>query len=106
MPHDLFISYSRCDNAQGRITELVGQIKKDFVAYANRELVPFFDQDESTACPTGGSASYRDSASRACCLPTSRPRISRVSIVNGNLSANLECRMKYRLRLQHRKLVS
>jgi hypothetical protein len=33
MPYDLFISYSRRDNAQGRITELVERIKQDFVSF-------------------------------------------------------------------------
>ncbi len=46
MPYDLFISYSRSDNAEGRITQLVERIKKDFASFANRELVPFFDQEE------------------------------------------------------------
>jgi hypothetical protein len=30
MPYDLFISYSRRDNEQGRITQLVERIKTDF----------------------------------------------------------------------------
>ncbi len=46
MPYDLFISYSRRDNEQGRITQLVARIKKDFAPFAKRELVPFFDQQE------------------------------------------------------------
>ena len=46
MPYDLFISYSRRDNEQGRITQLVERIKTDFAPFAKRELVPFFDQDE------------------------------------------------------------
>lgn len=46
MPYDLFISYSRRDNQQGRITELVERIKADFAPFAKRELVPFFDQQE------------------------------------------------------------
>jgi hypothetical protein len=40
---DLFISYSRRDNAQGRVTELVGQIRRDFEMFAGRPLRPFFD---------------------------------------------------------------
>src|SRR5688572_6353160 len=44
--YDLFISYSRRDNAQGRITQLVERIKIDFAPFAKRELVPFFDQQE------------------------------------------------------------
>jgi hypothetical protein len=46
MPYDIFISYSRRDNAQGRITELVDRIKADFAAFAHRDLVPFFDKQE------------------------------------------------------------
>ena len=48
MPYDLFISYSRRDNTQGRITHLVERIKTDFAPFAKRELVPFFDQQEIT----------------------------------------------------------
>jgi hypothetical protein len=46
MPYDLFIFYSRRDNAQGRITQLVARIKQDFAAFAGRQLVSFFDQHE------------------------------------------------------------
>jgi hypothetical protein len=46
MPYDLFISYSRRDNAQGRNTQLVEPIKADSAPFAKRELVPFFDQQE------------------------------------------------------------
>ncbi len=49
MPYDLFISYSRRDNEQGRITQLVARIKRDFANFEGnngRELVPFFDQQE------------------------------------------------------------
>ena len=46
MPYDLFISCSRRDNEQGRITQLVERIKADFALFAKRELVPFFDQQE------------------------------------------------------------
>jgi hypothetical protein len=46
MPYDLFISCSRRDNENGRITELVERIKADFAPFAKRELVPFFDQQE------------------------------------------------------------
>src|ERR1039458_7862490 len=49
MPYDLFISYSRRDNEQGRITQLVERIKTDFANFEGnngRELVPFFDQQE------------------------------------------------------------
>jgi tetratricopeptide (TPR) repeat protein len=44
MPYDLFISYSRRDNAEGRVTALVDQIRKDFAAFAARDLQVFFDQ--------------------------------------------------------------
>jgi hypothetical protein len=33
MPYDLFISYSRRNNAQGRITELVERIQQDFASF-------------------------------------------------------------------------
>jgi tetratricopeptide (TPR) repeat protein len=46
MKYDLFISYSRRDNEQGRITQLVDHIKQDFFPFAKRDLVPFFDRDE------------------------------------------------------------
>jgi hypothetical protein len=46
MPYDLFISYSRRDNPQGSITQLVERIKIDFARFVERELVPFFDQEE------------------------------------------------------------
>lgn len=49
LPYDLFISYSRRDNAQGRIPELVERIKQDFASFEGmqgRELRVFFDQDE------------------------------------------------------------
>lgn len=46
MPYDLFISYSRRDNQQGRITQLVDHIQTEFAAFAGRPLVPFFDVTE------------------------------------------------------------
>src|SRR6266487_4368376 len=49
MPFDLFVSYARGDNAQGRITQLVERIKHDFASFEGtqgRELRVFFDQDE------------------------------------------------------------
>jgi hypothetical protein len=46
MPYDIFISYSRRENEQGRITQFVERIKTDFAPFAKRELVPFFDQQE------------------------------------------------------------
>ena len=44
--YDLFISYSRRDNDQGRITQLAERIKQDFASFAGRDLIPFFDQEE------------------------------------------------------------
>ena len=49
MPYDLFISYSRRDNAPGRITELVECIKQDFASFEGmqgRELRVFFDRQD------------------------------------------------------------
>ena len=46
MSFDLFISYSRKDNQEGRITQLVERICTDFQAFAGRSLNPFFDKDE------------------------------------------------------------
>ena len=46
MPYDLFISYSRRDNAQGRVTQLVERIQADFAAFAGLPLQPFFDLTE------------------------------------------------------------
>jgi tetratricopeptide (TPR) repeat protein len=46
MPYDLFISYSRNDDLQGRITQLIGQIRYDFEKFAGRPLAAFFDVEE------------------------------------------------------------
>jgi tetratricopeptide (TPR) repeat protein len=46
MSYDLFISYSRRDNNEGRITEIVERLKSDFKVFAGRNLAPFFDQSE------------------------------------------------------------
>jgi tetratricopeptide (TPR) repeat protein len=43
MPFDLFISYSRKDNKQGRISELTDEIKSEFQSFAGRPLLLFFD---------------------------------------------------------------
>ncbi|MEK6301223.1 MAG: toll/interleukin-1 receptor domain-containing protein [Acidobacteriota bacterium] len=43
MPYDLFISYSRRDNEQKRITEFVERISRDFESFSGRPLRPFFD---------------------------------------------------------------
>jgi len=44
--YDLFVSYSRSDNGQSRITQLVESIQAEFAAFAGRPLVPFFDATE------------------------------------------------------------
>jgi tetratricopeptide (TPR) repeat protein len=46
MPYDLFISYSRRDNTQGCVTQLVEHIGRDFEQFAGRPLRPFFDVTE------------------------------------------------------------
>lgn len=46
MPYDLFISYSRRDNQQNRITQFVERISRDFERFAGRPLRPFFDVTE------------------------------------------------------------
>jgi hypothetical protein len=46
MSYDLFISYSRRDNEQKRITEFVERIGRDFESFAGRPLRPFFDITE------------------------------------------------------------
>jgi tetratricopeptide (TPR) repeat protein len=46
MPYDLFISYARRDNEQGRVTQLVERIGRDFESFAGRPLRPFFDTTE------------------------------------------------------------
>jgi hypothetical protein len=42
---DLFISYAHADNQQGRVTQLVEHICKEFETFAGRKLNPFFDLD-------------------------------------------------------------
>ena len=49
MPYDLFVSYSRKDNQQNRVSELISQIKGDYHAFAKAELNCFFDVDEINA---------------------------------------------------------
>jgi hypothetical protein len=44
--YDLFISYSRRDNAEKRVAELVAKISLDFETFAGRPLRPFFDVEE------------------------------------------------------------
>jgi hypothetical protein len=46
MSYDLFISYSRRDNALGRITELKNRIKADYREFAHDELCFFFDLED------------------------------------------------------------
>jgi len=43
MPYDLFISYSRRDNTDGRVTELVERIAGDYRQFSGEELRYFFD---------------------------------------------------------------
>jgi len=43
MPYGLFISYSRRDNQEKRITEFVERIGRDFESFAGRPLRRFFD---------------------------------------------------------------
>jgi len=46
MPFDLFISYSRRDNQQGRITELKQRIEADYLGFGKEELRCFFDTED------------------------------------------------------------
>jgi len=46
MPYDLFISYSRRDNVNSRVTELKEQIETDYLEFAKEPLNCFFDQEE------------------------------------------------------------
>jgi hypothetical protein len=78
MAYDLFISYSRRDNEQGRITQLVERIKTDFAPFAERELVPFFDQDDNPLSPALRSGPMALSgASPTKRFPSSQPPFSR-----------------------------
>ena len=43
MPYDLFISYARRDNTDGRVTELVERIADDYRQLSRKELRYFFD---------------------------------------------------------------
>ena len=43
MPHDLFISYARRDNTDGRVSELVERIADDYRQLSRKELRYFFD---------------------------------------------------------------
>src|SRR5437773_10469993 len=46
MPYDLFISYARRDDENGRVTQLVERISRDFESFAGRSLRIFFDKDD------------------------------------------------------------
>ncbi len=46
MPYDLFISYSRQDNTNGRIGDFVRKIKEDYLQFADEELECFFDIED------------------------------------------------------------
>jgi tetratricopeptide (TPR) repeat protein len=46
MPYDLFISYSRKDNANNRVTELKERIEVEYLEYTKEELKCFFDKNE------------------------------------------------------------
>jgi tetratricopeptide (TPR) repeat protein len=46
MAYDLFVSYSRRDNAQCRVSELVDNIRLGFATFAGRDLKVFFDIEE------------------------------------------------------------
>jgi hypothetical protein len=62
VPYDLFISYSRRDNAQSRISELVECIKQDFASFEGmqgRELRVFFDRDEGLGNARASRAVFR-----------------------------------------------
>ena len=42
MPYDIFISYARADNADGRVTELKKQIETDYFCFCKRRVKMFF----------------------------------------------------------------
>src|ERR1700678_4275574 len=46
MPSDLFISYSRRDNADQRVTELVEHIAADYLQFSGDDISYFFDKRE------------------------------------------------------------
>lgn len=48
MPYDLFISYSRKDNASRRITELKKHIEADYHVFAKEDLRCFFNLKEQS----------------------------------------------------------
>ncbi len=50
MPYDVFISYSRKDNQNHRITELKDRIAADYLAFSDEQLRCFFDLDDIHDC--------------------------------------------------------
>jgi hypothetical protein len=46
MPYDLFISYSRADNKNGYVTELIDQLSTDFLQFSGQPLKAFYDASE------------------------------------------------------------
>jgi len=46
MKYDLFISYSREDNKNGRVTELIERIEAEYLEFAKEELNCFFDKKD------------------------------------------------------------
>jgi tetratricopeptide (TPR) repeat protein len=46
MHYDLFISYSRKDNSNNRVTELKEKIESEYLEFAKEELKCFFDKEE------------------------------------------------------------
>ena len=46
MDYDIFISYARQDNQQGRVTELKQQLEADYRAFTGTELRCFFDLED------------------------------------------------------------
>ncbi len=46
MPYDLFISYSRKDKVNNRVTELKEQIETDYLEFAKEELNCYLEKDE------------------------------------------------------------
>ncbi len=71
MKFDLFISYSRRDNADGRIVEFLDRLKVDFAAFAGRPLSAFFDVTEIQGMDDWRHrilAGLRDSSAFLACL--------------------------------------
>jgi hypothetical protein len=75
MSYDLFISYSRRDNQEGRITQLVDRIKQTSLRLRIATLSRSLTSMKFTGCRTGGSASCRVFANRTCFWLACRRRI-------------------------------